>query len=147
VSAPTIDRPVSQGEGEIGRSTFIGQRRVDMALPLALELIDAVRCLDRNRVRQIVDLLDQPAALVILAAMVDQDVPVADLLAWIDGRPTIARRSPRRLTGLTDEARRLHAEFNRCKANDLPISEHVRQGERDYHRLRARQRRAGKGAA
>lgn len=57
-------------------------RRVEAALPLAQQLVGAVRDHDRDLVAELVDGADVMALLVALAAMVPDDATPAELLAW-----------------------------------------------------------------
>lgn len=57
-------------------------RRVEAALPLAQQLVGAVRDEDRDLVAELVDGADVMALLVALAAMVPDDQTPAELLAW-----------------------------------------------------------------
>jgi hypothetical protein len=109
-----------------------------MSIDLCLELVDAVRCADRTRVATSIDLLDAPAALVVLAAMVDQERTPADLLAWTD--TILTKRQHHRFRGQAQPCG-THAAFNRHKATgETPCAACV-EGERAYQRTRARRRR------
>jgi hypothetical protein len=132
VTASTIDRPVPLGGGA-GRSAFIGQRRVAMTLPLCLELVDAVRCADRPRVGKLVGLVDHAAALVVLAAMVDQDATPAQLLGWTD--ELVSRRQTRQLRAGPLPCG-THAAFNRHRRRNEEPCTACEAGEREYQRKR-----------
>lgn len=56
--------------------------RVQSALPLAVQLVGAVRDRDPDSVATLLADADMPALAVTLAAMVDDDQRVAELLAW-----------------------------------------------------------------
>lgn len=56
--------------------------RVQQVLPTAVQLVGAVRDRDPEAVAQVMRGVDMPALVVTLAAMVDDDMRVTDLLAW-----------------------------------------------------------------
>jgi hypothetical protein len=146
VTAPTIEaRPVVRGEAPSGRVTArINARRIEMALPVVLELVDAVRCFDRPRVEYLSQIVDQPAALILLAGMVPQDRSPKRLLAWSDNPPKVTRRrrpKPQALD-IPAEVRELHATFTRLRTAKADVPADVRGGEREYQRQRAVKRRA-----
>jgi hypothetical protein len=116
-------------------SVEIGERRFEMALGLCLELVDAVRCADYHRVGRTIDLLDHPAALVALAAMVDDSKTLTELLAWhTEVEPKPYRPPPLAPCGT-------HAAHNRHKKRGEPPCGQCVMAERVYQRLRMRQRR------
>ncbi len=100
----------------------------------ALEMVDAVRCLDRRRVQRLFDLADLPAMVVMLAAMVDDQTPVADLLTWTaDIRtPASLRRDPS--TWLLPCG--THSAFNRHRLRGETACETCQEGERAYQHAR-----------
>lgn len=111
-------------------------QRAETAIPQALELVDAVRRFDRGDVRHIIATADLPALAVALAAMVDQDRSLTDLLGWTEEQD-----------GLVDGWRwpdvlAAHAEWEAYRYRGIPAPEHVADGQRVYDRVRARRRRA-----
>ncbi len=123
-----------------------GARRIEMALPTILELIGAVRDGDAQAVTRAVDLLDLPAAVVLLAAMVDDSRTPTDLLAWTEDLPTARQARARRR--LTYRGRQLvpcgsHTAFNRHRANREEVCEPCAAAEIAYQATRPpRDRRA-----
>lgn len=61
-------------------------RRVQRALPVAMQVVGAVRDMDRDAVAELVEGADWPALLIALAAMVPDDQSPAQLLAWREER-------------------------------------------------------------
>lgn len=130
--------------------------RVDCALPLALELVDAVHRMDRREVARLIDLADLPALAVVLAGMVDEDRTVRDLLGWVDA-PLRPQRQPAARPGSPAQPAEApavpprdvqlvpcgtHAAFARHKKRgEAPCLACV-VGERTYQRERAQRRRA-----
>lgn len=112
----------------------VGQTRFDCALPIALELVDAVHRQKARDVARLLDLADKDAVLVALAGMVDEDRPLSDLLGWV---PTPGRRRRGQLATCGS-----HAAFNRHIARGEPVDPLCEAGERRYQRERARRRRA-----
>ncbi len=104
-----------------------GARRVEMALPTILELIGAVRDGDARAVARAVDLLDLPAAVVLLAAMVDDTRTPTDLLAWTE-KPLVPCGS--------------HAAFNRHRSHRETPCEPCAAAEIAYQAARQIRRRA-----
>jgi hypothetical protein len=58
--------------------------RVETALPVAVQLIGAVRDCDRRAVAELLLGADMPALAITLAAMVDDEQRLADLLSWTE---------------------------------------------------------------
>lgn len=113
---------------------------VDGAIPRALELVDAVRRWDRQDVRAALADADLPALCVTLAAMVDQDRPLADLLGWTEEHNDD-------FDGWRwADVLAAHAQFEAHRYRGVEPSEHVREGQRVYDRVRARDRRAAQRA-
>lgn len=56
--------------------------RVQQALPIAVQLVGAVRDRDRDSIATLLADADMPALAVTLAALVDDDQRIADMLAW-----------------------------------------------------------------
>lgn len=115
--------------------------RAEQAVPLALELVDAVRCWRPSDVESVLDRADKDALLVVLAAMVDDTRTVGDVLGWLTGQPEpTTPRGP--------YARRVlkpcgtHAAYNRHVDRGEPVDPLCEQAERRYQRLRMRDRRA-----
>ena len=122
-----------------------GARRIEMALPTILELIGAVRDGDAQAVTRAVDLLDLPAAVVLLAAMVDDSRTPTDLLAWTEDLPSARQARARRR--LTYRGRPLipcgsHTAFNRHWANRETPCEPCATAEIAYQAARQIRRRA-----
>lgn len=122
-----------------------GARRVEMALPTILELIGAVRDGDAQAVARAVDLLDLPAAVVLLAAMVDDTRTPTDLLAWTEDLPSARQARARRR--LTYRGRQLapcgsHAAFNRHRGHRETPCEPCAAAEIAYQAARQIRRRA-----
>lgn len=118
--------------------------RADQAVPLALELVDAVRSGRRGEVQCVIDRADVPALLVVLAAMVDDSRPVSELLGWVrepSRRPARQRRrQPLKPCGT-------HAAYVRHVDRGEPIDPLCEAEERRYQRERTRARRAERRVA
>lgn len=114
--------------------------RAEQALPLALELVDAVRRADRNDVQCVLDRADAPALLVVLAAMVDDNRPVSDLLGWVPADNVRQMRAAGQRRGLRPCG--THAAFIRHTARGEPIDPACLAEERRYQRERTRTRRS-----
>lgn len=112
--------------------------RAEQALPLALELIDAVRCGRRDEVQCVLDRADTPALLVVLAAMVDDTRPLSDLLAWVQEPPRPRARRRRRVLKPCGT----HAAYVRHVSRGEPVDPLCLAEERRYQRERVRGRRA-----
>lgn len=112
--------------------------RIDQALPLALELVDAVRRADRLDVRCVLDRADTPALLVVLAAMVNDDRPVSDLLGWVPNDNVRPLRTARQRRARLLRPCGTHAAFIRHKERGEPIDAACLTEERRYQRDRKR---------
>lgn len=117
--------------------------RAEQAIPLALELVDAVRRFRPVEVRSVLDRADLDALVVVLAAMVDDDSTVSELLGWLDGRPR-----PRTVTARHRTLKECgtHAAYNRHKDRGEPIDPRCEAEERRYQERRHRARRAAQQA-
>ncbi|GAC1408744.1 MAG: hypothetical protein NVSMB60_30270 [Mycobacterium sp.] len=115
--------------------------RAEQALPLALELVDAVRRKDHTDVRSCVDRADIPALLIVLATLVDDERPVSDLLGWLIKPPRRERGQRRHLKPCGT-----HAAYTRHKKAQEPPCALCVRAERDYQRNRP-DRRPGARAA
>jgi hypothetical protein len=114
--------------------------RATQAIDLALELADAVKRNHRGDAQCVLDRADTAALCLVLAAMVDDDRSVKQLLRDVGGllrwlhRPRILRERPLRPCGT-------HAAWERHKRRGeepcLPCAE----AERAYQRARSRDRR------
>lgn len=113
------------------------ERLTQAAIELALTVHDEDRDAIAARLAGIKP-ADIPGVLVCLAALVDVDRPVTDLLAWVtwdeDGKPTQPRR---RKIDVPARVRRGHAAYVRGERTPKIIED-----ERTYQRQRARRRRA-----
>jgi hypothetical protein len=106
------------------------------AVPVALELVDAVRRWDRRDVEHVLKTADLTAVAVVLAAMVDDGRTVEEMLGWV-------AQFPVECDGWTyAELLDAHAQHEAHRVRGLDSPGHVREGERVYQRLRARRRRA-----
>lgn len=110
-------------------------QRVDTARESALELIDAVKRWDRQDVTHLLETVDLPAVAVVLAAMVDDEQPLHDLLAWVDQRDDVVEG------WAWDDVRAAHAQYELCRSRKISVPPDVREGQRIYDRVRARRRR------
>lgn len=129
-----------------------GARRVEMALPAILELIGAVRSGDVHEVKTAVDLLDLPAAVVLLAGMVNDSCTAGDLPAWTDqltplGPLLLVPRPPVSYEPLLRASRGLvpcgsHAAFNRHRSHRETPCEPCAAAETAYQAARQIRRRA-----
>lgn len=108
-----------------------GADRAEQALPLALELIDAVRRKDRTDIQACIDSADLPALTVILAALVDDSRPVRELLAWVETPP---RRQPGERRNLRPCG--THAAYERHRNRGEEPCALCRRSEREYQRNR-----------
>ena len=116
--------------------------RAQEALPVALQLVDAVKRWDRKDVAHVLDTADLPALAVVLAAMVNDDAPLVDLLSWTADQPNI-------VDGWDwQDVLAAKAEAERYRYRGLEVPANVLAGVRVYDRVRARRRRAAlQGAA
>ena len=121
----------------------IGEVRVDVSLPTALQLVDAVHRADRIEIADILGDADLYALAVLLAAMVDDNRTLTELLGWTNDLRVRPIGSPRnRHASSLLQPCGTHAAFNRHRAKGEPICEACRIAERTYQRTRARDRRA-----
>jgi hypothetical protein len=125
-----------------------GEIRFDVTMPTALQLVDAVHRADRLDIARIVADADLPALAVVLAAMVDEDKPVSELLAWardLRVRPAGARKgskAPRLLQPCGT-----HAAYTRHRSRGEEPCEACVIGERLYQRNRPGKRAGARRAA
>ena len=113
--------------------------REDKAVTEALELIDAVRRWDRRDVHHLLDVIDLPAAAVVLAAMVDEDKTPQFLLSWVHTEHHDAEAGDVLLDGWTwQELRDCHAQNELCRSRGITPPDDVREGQRAYDRIRKR---------
>lgn len=113
------------------------ERLVEQLVPLAAELVCLVRDEGADSIGRFLHRVpDLRAMCVVLAAMVPDDRPVTDLLAWVPDQVPVRELARH----WTDEAlRRHHSAFN-CGRTD----EVTRAGEQEYQRRRAARKRAAK---
>ncbi len=109
--------------------------RVDCALPLALELVGAVRDHDSRTVEHVLDVADVPALAVVLAAMVDETKTPRELLQWVDDA-----HDPQ--SGWHRGLRRAHTLYGIYRRRGAQMPAVVLEGERLYQREKKRQQRA-----
>lgn len=107
-------------------------------VPLALELVDAVHRWDRRDVMAALDRADLEALAVVLAAMVDQDRTLTQMLGWTDAHmPTVRARSERPLVPCgTPSAAKRHKTWGE------PVCPPCLRALREYDRDRAARKRA-----
>lgn len=121
-------------------------------VPIATDLVMRVHDEGRDSIARLLESLadvERCALLVVLAAMVPTDAPVADLLAWVTwdeyGRPLPGRRVPPAGHDLRVREVRpcgTHAAYVRHKSrHEVPCTV-CADAERAYQRARARRRRA-----
>ncbi|WP_263251608.1 hypothetical protein [Saccharopolyspora rosea] len=73
------------------RPALTGSARTDALVPVAAQLAAAVHDHDAAAVAQLLDGADLPALVVLLAAMVPDDLTPSELLAWCDDPAEYAR--------------------------------------------------------
>lgn len=120
-----------------------GEIRFDVTMPVAIRLVDAVHRADRVEVARLVNDADLPALAVVLAAMVDEDKPVRELLAWAEDlrvRPAGARSNAARVFPRALEPCGTHPAFVRHKAHGEDPCEACVIAERIYQRNRPSRR-------
>lgn len=108
--------------------------RFQQALPDALALIGAVRDREPDRSHAVLAAADLPALAVVLASMVDDTRPVADLLRWTSYRVTLAPTCDPQLDGSPVGTRAVHGSRSRYVAGCR--GEGCRQAESMYQRDR-----------
>ena len=116
--------------------------RADAAVPLALELVDAVRRWKPREVQAIIDRADTDALLVVLAAMVDDERTLGELFAWMPPQHQPRRARQRRQLKPCGT----HAAYNRHKDRGEPIDPLCEAEEIRYQARRAVARRAARDA-
>jgi hypothetical protein len=114
--------------------------RATSAVDTALQLVDAVRRWDRRDVRAALSDTDLPALCVVLAAMVNDDAPLSELLGWTEDHDDFDGWS-------WPDVLAAHAQYEACRSRGVEVPQDVRDGQRVYDRVLARQRRARTRAA
>jgi hypothetical protein len=118
-----------------------GEIRVDVTLPTALQLVDAVHRADRIAIAELLGDADLPALAVVLAAMVDDSRTLSELLSWTSDLRVRPIGSPRgRHTSALLQPCGTHAAFVRHTKRQEPVDEACRIAERTYQRNRVRSR-------
>jgi hypothetical protein len=108
--------------------------RFQLAVPDALALIGAVRDRDTQRSHSIIGKADLPAVAVVLAAMVDDNQSMRDLLRWTTYSVTLSPTCDPQLDRSPVGTRAVHGTRSRYTAGCR--GEGCRQAESEYQRAR-----------